>query len=235
MKIKFRIICQAGVFMMFLMQIQAQEDIDRVRVRARPVEPIIRDAAVRYGVDPYLLWTVAYLESRFDPGSVSYKDGVPCAFGLMQFVPSTGKRYGLRNPHDPTDAIDAAARYIRDLMARFDGHLDLILAAYNAGEGAVEAYRYGKRLTLPNGKVINPTSIITGGIPPYTETQAYVARGRLVFSAVSREPIFSNWLRFAPEMSASRSVHSEVSIYPSNERPESRNRAGGLSFYVNER
>lgn len=203
---------------MFLMQIQAQERIDRVRIRSTPVEPIISDAAARYGVNPYLLWTVAYLESRFDPRAISYKDGVPCAFGLMQFVPATGKRYGLLNPHDSRQAVDAAARYIRDLMARFDGNLQLILAAYNAGEGAVDAYRYGRRLMLPNGKVINPRGIITGGVPPYKETRDYVARGQLIFSTVRSEQLFGGPQRQGAETSVrSSNLHREASMYTSDD------------------
>src|SRR5687768_4012472 len=129
---KFRIVGQLALVVVFVMQVQGQEIIDRARVRARSIEPIINAAAARYGVDPHLLWTIGYLESRFRSNAISYKDGVPCAFGLMQFVPSTGKRYGLRNPHDPGEAIDAAARYVRDLIVRFDGRLELVLAAYNA-------------------------------------------------------------------------------------------------------
>ena len=218
MNSKFRIGAQVVLLVLFVMKVQGQESIDKARIRALSIEPIISAAARRYGVDPYLLWTVAYLESRFDSSAISYKDGLPCAFGLMQFVPSTGKRYGLRNPYDPGETVDAAARYVRDLMARFDGNFDLILAAYNAGEGAVEAYRYGKRLLLPNGKVINPTGIITGGIPPYPETRAYVARGRVIFSAVTRKKLFSDLPRSGAETSARTSdLHREASIYASND------------------
>ena len=218
MNSKFRIVGQVALVVVFAMQIQGQESINRARVRARLIEPIISAAAARYSVDPHLLWTIGYLESGFRSEAISYKDGVPCAFGLMQFVPSTGKRYGLRNPHDPRDAIDAAARYVRDLMARFDGNLDFVLAAYNAGEGAVEAYRYGRRLMLPNGKVINPRGIRTGGIPPYKETRGYVARGRLIFSAVTRKQLFSGSPRQSAEKSArSSNPHREASIYSSND------------------
>jgi soluble lytic murein transglycosylase-like protein len=92
----------------------------------------------------------------------------------MQFMPDTAKRFGVRNPHDPRQAIDAAARYLRDLLMKFGGRLDLALAAYNAGEGTVEAFRTGKRLVLAKGKIINRQGLITGGIPPYRETQEYV-------------------------------------------------------------
>jgi soluble lytic murein transglycosylase-like protein len=92
----------------------------------------------------------------------------------MQFMPETAARYGLTNPHDPKTAIDAAARYFRDLLRRFDGRIDLAFAAYNAGEGTVEAFRNGRILRLSNGNVINAGRSVTGGVPPYPETRNYV-------------------------------------------------------------
>jgi len=187
--------------------VQAQNSFEKLRARARSIEPFIVAAATRYGVDAHLLWTIAYLESRFQPKAISYKDGRPCAFGLMQFVPATARQYGLRNPYNPREAIDAAARYIRDLLKRFDGRGDLVLAAYNAGEGTVEAYREGRKLVLPNGKVINPNAIRTGGIPPYAETQAYVARGTFVYQNI---------------------IHQ----LPSNPRIDSHGGQSGTSIYI---
>jgi hypothetical protein len=92
----------------------------------------------------------------------------------MQFMPDTARRYGLENPHDPRAAIDAAAHYLRDLLFRFNGRLDLALAAYNAGEGTVESFLTGRPLRLTNGKIINPHGVVTGGVPPYAETKYYV-------------------------------------------------------------
>jgi soluble lytic murein transglycosylase-like protein len=92
----------------------------------------------------------------------------------MQFMPDTAKRFGVRNPHDPQQAIDAAARYLRDLLMKFGGRLDLALAAYNAGEGTVQSFQTGRPLALASGKIINRRGQITGGIPPYRETQEYV-------------------------------------------------------------
>jgi membrane-bound lytic murein transglycosylase MltF len=109
----------------------------------------------------------------------------------MQFMPETAARYGLSNPHDPKPAINAAARYFRDLLHRFDGRIDLAFAAYNAGEGTVEAFQNGRLLRLSNGKVINAGRAVTGGIPPYRETQNYVRlaidllRGREVVTTMS--------------------------------------------------
>ena len=159
------------------------------RTRAKVYEPLIVSTAERYNVDPHLLWTIAYLESRFRHNAVSYKNGKPCAYGLMQFTGATALRYGLTNPHDPRESIDAAARYIRDLQTRFGPRVDLILAAYNAGEGAVEAFRDGRTLVLPNNKIINPQAQRTGGIPPYTETRQYVARGEIIYQELTRSVI----------------------------------------------
>src|ERR1043166_4228670 len=141
---------------------QRTRTINSWRTRASVYEPLIASTAERYKVDPSLLWTIAYLESRFRQDAISYKNGKPCAYGMMQFTAPTAARYGLKNPHDVRAAIDAAARYVRDLQMRFGARGDLILAAYNAGEGTVEAFRTGKKLELPNMKIINPAGIQTG-------------------------------------------------------------------------
>jgi len=162
---------------------------DTWHTRAKAYEPLIASTAERYNVDPNLLWTIAYLESRFRHDAVSYKNGKPCAYGLMQFTGSTAARYGLKNPHDPRESLDAAARYVRDLQTRFGPRVDLILAAYNAGEGTVEAFRDGRTLVLPNNKILNPRGQRTGGIPPYTETRQYVARGEIIYQELTRSVI----------------------------------------------
>ena len=128
--------------------------------RAAPYDAAIREAAARYSVDPHLLWTIAYLESGFQPALVSRKG----ARGLMQFIPSTGRRYGLMtisDLHNPLRSIDAAARFVKDLSEQFRGRTELVLASYNAGEHAV---------TNANNQV-----------PRYRETRAYVARGLAIF------------------------------------------------------
>jgi soluble lytic murein transglycosylase-like protein len=147
-----------------------QERSSSVQERAQRLEPFIVDSALRYGIDPRILRVLCYLESRYRLEAVSPKG----ARGPMQFMPETATRYALRNPHDPRTAIDAGARYLRDLLRRFDGRVDLALAAYNAGEGTVDAFLTGRSLRLTNGRVINPAKTITGGIPPYRETQEYV-------------------------------------------------------------
>ena len=146
-------------------------DISSALTRAARYHPAIKAAAARYSVDPHLLWTVGYLETRFQPRCVSPKG----ARGMMQFIPSTGRKYGLftrRDLHDPLRSIDAAARYIRDLDAMFGGRVDLVLAGYNAGEYAVINSRYK--------------------VPPYRETRSYVARGLSVFKRISNVDILAS-------------------------------------------
>jgi soluble lytic murein transglycosylase-like protein len=138
--------------------------------RATQLEPLIIDSAKRYGIDPRILRSLCFIESRFRLNAVSPKG----ARGPMQFMPETAARYGLKNPNNPKAAIDAAAHYLRDLLVRFNGRLDLALAAYNSGEGAVESFQTGRPLRLASGKIINPRGVITGGMPPYDETRNYV-------------------------------------------------------------
>jgi len=184
------LLCSAPAFS------QDQKDLGRARL----YEPFIAEASVKYNVDANLLWTVAYLESRFRPHVISPKG----AMGLMQLIPATAARYGLANPYDPKQSIDAAAQYLRDLLNRFDGRSDLVLAAYNAGEQAVIAFRDGRTITLPNGKVINPAGRKTGGVPPYSETENYVSSGMAVYGQLvtintdAKKPMLDN--KNAPDL-----------------------------------
>jgi len=125
----------------------------------RTVQPHLRDAAREHGIDFELLQALVATESGFDPAAVSPKG----AIGLMQVLPATAERYGVtgdrRQPvekklTDPRTNIRAGARYLRDLIRMFPGRIELALAAYNAGEGAVQ--RAGNR------------------VPEYRETQNYV-------------------------------------------------------------
>lgn len=154
--------------------------------RAQFFEPTIARIAAEEGVDPYLLWTIAYNETRFRPWLRSYAG----AEGLMQFIPATAARFNLFNPYQPEPAIRAAARYVRFLSARFGGRIDSILAGYNAGEGAVDAFLTGR--AIPNGKkIINASGIKTvGGVPPYLETIGYVARGLVIYRILRGRQMF---------------------------------------------
>jgi len=118
----------------------------------RRFAPIIDVASRTHGVDAALVHAVISTESGYNPGAIS-KAG---ARGLMQLMPDTAKRYGVRNIMDPVENIYAGVRYLRDLLLMFNGNIELAVAAYNAGENAV----------IRNGNKI----------PPYAETIQYVPK-----------------------------------------------------------
>ncbi len=162
-------------------------DLDEKAIeRGRLYEGNFLDSAAKHGVDARALWVIGYLETRFNPGLVSPKG----ARGLMQLMPATAARFGVVNPHEAVDAIDAAAKYVRLLLNRFDGRVELALAAYNAGEETVEAYRTGRAIQIGD-KVINPSRRMTGGVPPYRETQNYVAAGLRILNNFNLPPAFA--------------------------------------------
>ncbi len=133
------------------------------------VEAVRRETA-KSGIDPLLIYALIEQESGGRAGAVSPKG----ARGPMQLMPATAARFGVRNPHDVAQAVRGGVEYFVWLLDKFDGNVSLALAGYNAGEVAVEAYRAGRAIILPNGRVINPRRLRTGGIPPYPETQSYV-------------------------------------------------------------
>lgn len=116
------------------------------------IDLMIRSNGELYGIDPYLIFLVIEHESRFRQRAVSPKG----ARGLMQLMPGTARRLGVRNPFDPAQNIRGGSKYLKELLTMFDGRVDLALASYNAGEGAV--MKYG------------------GAVPPYRETREYVKR-----------------------------------------------------------
>jgi soluble lytic murein transglycosylase-like protein len=128
------------------------------------IDDLIRSNSTRFGLDPYLVFCVIEHESHFQVRATSPKG----ARGLMQLMPGTASRFGVRRPYDPAENIFGGTQYLKELLKRFDGHLDLVLAGYNAGEGAV--IKYG------------------GNVPPYRETREYVKRITRRYGANASEP-----------------------------------------------
>ncbi len=122
-------------------------------------DQLVRSLAPKYELDPLLVLAVIEVESNFNPSALSPKN----AMGLMQLIPETAQRFGVRKPFDARENVQGGMSYLRWLLAYFEGDLSLVTAAYNAGEGAVDKYR---------------------GVPPYAETQEYVRKVLGRFGAV---------------------------------------------------
>ena len=122
---------------------------ERTPAAAARYSDLIEKVSAENGVDSKLVRAVIQVESAYQPRARSRKG----AMGLMQLMPATARQYGVRNPYDPEANIEGGTRHLKMLLQRFPRAL--ALAAYNAGEGAVERF---------------------GGIPPYPETRAYVSR-----------------------------------------------------------
>ncbi|MDQ5844808.1 MAG: lytic transglycosylase domain-containing protein [Acidobacteriota bacterium] len=116
------------------------------------IDSLIKQNGAKFGVDPYLIFCVMEQESHFNARALSPKG----ARGLMQLMPGTAARFGVRRPSDPAQNIAGGTRYLKQLIQQFDGRIDLVLASYNAGEGAV--LKFGRK------------------VPPYRETRDYVKR-----------------------------------------------------------
>lgn len=115
------------------------------------VEKLVKEASARHNVDPALVRAVIETESNWNPSAYSRKG----AAGLMQLIPSTAQRYGANDVFNPQQNIDAGVSHLKWLLERYNGNLDLALAAYNAGEGAVDRAH---------------------GIPAFRETRNYVQK-----------------------------------------------------------
>ena len=115
------------------------------------LDALIRRLSERYGLPPELVRAVIRQESAYDPFAVSVKG----AQGLMQLMPATARRFGVQDVFDPAENVLGGVKYLRFLLDRYEGDTRLALAAYNAGEGAVDRYE---------------------GVPPYAETRDYVKR-----------------------------------------------------------
>ncbi|MEW6202609.1 MAG: lytic transglycosylase domain-containing protein [bacterium] len=115
------------------------------------LDELIKSTADRYNLDTKLLHAVVKAESNYNPNAVSPKG----AMGLMQLMPATAESLGVQNPFSPAENIDGGARFLKSLIDKYGGDLQLALAAYNAGPAAVDAH---------------------SGIPPYDETRTYITR-----------------------------------------------------------
>jgi len=122
----------------------------------RQILAIVDRLAPEYGIHPGLAFAVIRAESNFNPQAISHKN----AQGLMQLIPETAARFQVRKPFDPEQNIRGGLAYLRWLLAYFQGDVTLALAAYNAGEGAVDRHR---------------------GVPPYAETRGYLTRIQEIF------------------------------------------------------
>jgi soluble lytic murein transglycosylase-like protein len=133
-------------------RVQVEEPEIEISIRGRPeIEALVKQLAPQYAIDPQLVMAVISVESAFNAKAVSPKN----AQGLMQLIPETAERFGVKRVFNPAENIRGGLAYLRWLMAFFQGEVKLVLAAYNAGERAVERYK---------------------GIPPYEETRNYVQR-----------------------------------------------------------
>jgi len=129
-----------------------------VEVSQEPFGDLIRAAAKRYSVDADLITSVIAAESNFDPKAISRRN----ARGLMQLLPTTATRLGVKNIFDPQENIDAGTHYLSDLLLLYKNDLALTLAAYNAGPERVQ--RYGQR------------------VPPFAETISYIHRVKQTYN-----------------------------------------------------
>jgi hypothetical protein len=172
------------------LRMSVSQSLDGFTTGNSKIDELIVASAKRNGLDPVLLYAIMHRESSFKTHAVSPKG----ARGLMQLMPGTAVRFGVRNIFDPAQNIEGGARYVRFLLDTFKGDVKLALAGYNAGEYAVMKYDYN--------------------IPPYRETQDYV---RLIGAryALMRDPQAARKARAVTNAQAAKlaAAEPETKIY----------------------
>jgi len=141
-----------------------QWNANKINKKANKFDPYISQYARQYRIDRNLIKAVITAESCFKVKALSHAG----AQGLMQLIPATAKRFGVKNSYKPQQNIRGGTKYLRFLMDRFKGDLKKVIASYNAGEGAVDKYK---------------------GIPPYKETKQYVKNVLQVYKVLSPPPV----------------------------------------------
>ncbi|GAC1687366.1 MAG: hypothetical protein PVS2B2_26220 [Candidatus Acidiferrum sp.] len=141
-------------------------------------EKLVKEAAERHRIDPALVRAVIATESNWNAGAVSRRGAV----GLMQLIPTTAERFGVNDLFSPQQNVDAGVRYLKKLLDRYNGNLDLALAAYNAGEGAVDRAH---------------------GIPAFRETRNYVQKVQQAYFRPGSGRLADAWIN-------PHAIHREV-------------------------
>lgn len=158
------------------------------------IDSYIVDSSRRYNIDPLLIYAQMHQESSFKLRATSYKG----ASGLMQLMPATARRLGVTNIYEPKQNIEGGVKYMRMLLDMFGQDVNLALAGYNAGEGAVLKYGYN--------------------IPPYSETREYVRRISARYSTISN-PSYARQVKRVSNATAAKLEQKEskpLTVYEPN-------------------